>query len=117
MLQQRTRWTNENARALQTKKAAIVIAKKSAMPDTDVQRARKTRASMTKENKMRARIQVASLSMKYKSLQNSLASGALSKSAFEKAYKLTASAIASDRAQFDARQKDIETSWNLVVQR
>jgi len=72
---------------------------------------------MTRENKMRARVQVAALSMKYRAVKNSMLTGSLDKSAFEKAYKLTARQIAQYRAQFASRQRDIEESWNLVVQR
>jgi len=72
---------------------------------------------MTKENRMRARVQVAALSMKYRAVKNSMLTGSLDKSAFEKAYKLTARQIAQYRAQFASRQRDIEESWNLVVQR
>jgi len=41
--------------------------------------------------------------------------GSLNKSAFEKAYKLTARQIAQYRSQFASRQQDIENSWNLIV--
>jgi len=66
---------------------------------------------------MRARVQVASISMKYRSVKNSMLSGAIDKAAFEKAYKLVASTIARYRAEFAARQKAIEESWALVLQR
>jgi hypothetical protein len=113
--QQRNRWNQEAARALQTKDAARVYAKKSMMPDNEISRARVLRLKMTKENKIRARVQVAALSMKYRAVKNAMLAGSLDKSAFEKAYKLTARQIAQYRAQFASRQRDIEESWNLVV--
>ena len=73
------------------------------MPDDEINRARKLRNKMTKENRQRARMQVASLSMKYRAVKNSMLAGALDKAAFEKAYKLTARQIAQYRAQFAAR--------------
>ena len=117
VIQQRTRWNQEAARALQTKEAARTYAKKSMMPDDEINRARVLRLKMTKENRMRARVQVAALSMKYRAVKNAMLTGSLDKSAFEKAYKLTARQIAQYRAQFASRQRDIEESWNLVVQR
>jgi hypothetical protein len=113
--QQRDRWNQEAARALQTKDAARVYAKKSMMPDNEISRARVLRMKMTKENKIRARVQVAALSMKYRAVKNAMLSGSLDKSAFEKAYKLTARQISQYRSQFASRQRDIEESWNLVV--
>jgi hypothetical protein len=113
--QQRDRWNQEAARALQTKDAARIYAKKSMMPDNEISRARVLRLKMTKENKIRARVQVAALSMKYRAVKNAMLAGSLDKSAFEKAYKLTARQIAQYRAQFASRQRDIEESWNLVV--
>ena len=115
--QQRGRWNAEAARALKTKEAARVHAKLSLMPEDEVARARVLRLKMTKENRMRARVQVASLSMKYRAVKNAMLAGSVDKAAFEKAYKLTASQIASYRAQFSARQADIEDSWNLTVKR
>jgi len=44
-------------------------------------------------------------------------SGAIDKAAFEKAYKLVAATIARYRSEFAARQKAIEESWALVLQR
>ena len=73
------------------------------MPDDEINRARKLRNKMTKENRQRARMQVASLSNKYRAVKNAMLSGALDKAAFEKAYKLTARQIAQYRAQFAAR--------------
>lgn len=66
---------------------------------------------------MRARVQVASISMKYRAVKNNMLSGSISKATFEKAYKLVASTIMRYRMEFAARQKDIEESWVLVVQR
>ena len=55
--------------------------------------------------------------MKYRAAKNAMLSGAMDKAAFEKAYKLVARAIAKYRAEFQARQADIEESWNFVVKR
>lgn len=60
------------------------------MPDSEVHRARTLRLKATKENRMRARVQVASISMKYRAVKNQMLSGAIDKAAFEKAYKLVA---------------------------
>jgi len=117
VFQQRERWNQEAARALSTKESARTYAKKSMMPDSEVQRARTLRLKMTKENRMRARVQVASISMKYRAVKNSMLSGAIDKAAFEKAYKLVASTIRKYREEFASRQKGIEESWALVVQR
>lgn len=43
--------------------------------------------------------------------------GSMDKTSFEKVHKLTASTLAGYRAEFNARQQDIENSWNLVVKR
>jgi len=64
---------------------------------------------------MRARVQVASISMKYRSVKNSMLQGSIDKAAFEKAYKLVASTIAKYRGEFASRQKAIEESWALVL--
>jgi len=66
---------------------------------------------------MRARVQVASIAMKYRSVKNAMIAGSIDKESFEKAYKLTAQQIARYRAQFANRQQDIEESWDLVVKR
>jgi len=66
---------------------------------------------------MRARVQVASIAMKYRAVKNAMIAGSIDKASFEKAYKLTAQQISRYRAQFAARQQDIEESWNLVVKR
>lgn len=70
----------------------------SMMPDDEIHRARTLRLKMTKENRMRARVQVAAISMKYRAVKNSMLSGSIDKAAFEKAYKLVASTIANYRA-------------------
>ena len=80
-----------------------------------LQRVASLRKKMTTENRRRARVQVAGLSMKYRAVKNSMLTGSLDKAAFEKAYKLTARQIAQYRAQFASRQRDIEQSWNLIV--
>lgn len=115
--QQRQRWNREVARALKTKNAARTLAKKSMMPDDEIKRARRQRNAATKQNRDRTRTQVASLSMKYRAAKNAMLTGAMNKAAFEKVFKLTARQIAQFRAQFAARQRDIEASWNLVVER
>jgi len=96
--QQRGRWNEEAARALKTKESARTYAKLSMMPDDEIHRARTLRLKMTKENRMRARVQVAAISMKYRAVKNSMLSGSIDKAAFEKAYKLVASTIANYRA-------------------
>jgi len=115
--QQRQRWNQEVARALKTKNAARTLAKKSMMPDDEIKRARRQRNAMTKQNRDRTRTQVAALSMKYRAAKNAMLTGAMDKAAFEKAFKLTARQIAQFRAQFAARQRDIEATWNLVAER
>jgi len=87
------------------------------MPEAEVDHARVLRLKMTKENRMRARVQVASIAMKYRAVKNAMIAGSIDKASFEKAYKLTAQQIARYRSQFAARQQDIEESWNLVVKR
>ena len=87
------------------------------MPEDEIDHARVLRLKMTKENRMRARVQVASIAMKYRAVKNAMLAGSIDKAAFEKAYKLTAQQIARYRQQFAARQADIEESWNLVVKR
>lgn len=109
--QQRFRWNEEAARANKTKESARTYAKLSLMPEDEIARARVLRLKMTKENRMRARIQVASLSMKYRSVKNAMLAGSIDKASFEKAYKLTASQIGAYRSQFSGRQADIEESW------
>lgn len=117
MLQQRSRWTQENHRALQTKDAARVIAKKSLMPEDELSRARRLRLKMTKENKMRARVQVAALSMKYRAVKNSMLTGGMDKAAYDRAYKLTSRQISAFRTEFASRQREIEKTWSLMQKR
>merc|ERR1739844_623942 len=71
----------------------------------------------TKENRARARVQVAAISMKYRAVKNSMLTGAIDKAAFEKAYNLVASTIRRYRQEFSDRQKAIEESWALTLQR
>jgi len=73
-----------------TKESARVIAKQSLMPEAEVDHARVLRLKMTKENRMRARVQVASIAMKYRAVKNAMIAGSIDKASFEKAYKLTA---------------------------
>lgn len=87
------------------------------MPETEIQRARTLRNKMTKENRKRARVQVAGLTNKYRAAKAAMLAGALDKTAFEKAYALTAAHISNYRAEFSSRQKDIEDSWQLVLSR
>jgi len=115
--QQRDRWNQEAARALKTKDDAETYAKKSLMPDSEINRARTLRLKMTKENRQRARVQVAAISMKYRAAKNAMLNGSLNKAAFEKAYALVAKTIRRYRDEFASRQTDIEATWNLMIQR
>jgi len=87
------------------------------MPEDEIDHARVLRLKMTKENRMRARVQVASVAMKYRAVKNAMLAGSIDKASFEKAYKLTAAQIARYRSEFGARQADVEESWNLVLKR
>ena len=115
--QQRARWQEEKARAQQVKDQARVYAKKSLLPDSEVHRARTLRNKHSAENRARARAQVAGLTAKYRSVKDAMLAGNIDKAAFQKAYAQTASMIATYRAQFAARQADIESSWNLTLSR
>lgn len=115
--QQRTMWQDEQARASQVKDQARVYAKKSLLPDTEVHRARTIRNKHTGENRNRARAQVAGLTAKYRSVKDAMLAGNIDKAAFQRAYAQTAAMIATYRAQFSARQADIESSWRLTVAR
>jgi len=84
------------------------------MADDEITRARTIRVKMSKENRMRARIQIAGISQKYRLAKDAMLSGALDKAAFEQAYKLIASEVSSIRMEFGSRQKDIEDAWDLV---
>jgi len=75
------------------------------------------RLKMTKENRQRARVQVAAISMKYRAAKNAMLTGSLDKAAFEKAYALVAGTIRRYRNEFASRQSDIEQTWNLVIKR
>lgn len=77
--QQRTRWNEEAARALRTKESARVLSNKSLLPEAEMDHARTLRIKMTKENRMRARVQVASLAMKYRAVKNAMLAGSLDK--------------------------------------
>lgn len=77
--QQRTRWNEEAARALRTKESARTISNKSLLPEDEMDRARTLRMKMTKENRMRARVQVASLAMKYRAIKNAMITGSIDK--------------------------------------
>jgi len=90
-------WNNERARAGQTRDAARILAKKSMMPEGEIARARLLRMKMSKENKARAKVQIAGISMKYKAVKSSMLAGSLDKAAFEKAHALTARQVASYR--------------------
>lgn len=87
------------------------------MPDDEMTRARILRVKMTKENRRRAKVQVAAVGMKYRAIKNSMLSGSLDKAAFEKAHTLTARQISQYRKEFSSRQRDIEETWNLMVGR
>ena len=109
--QQRSMWQDEKARAQQVKDQARVYAKKSLLPDSEVHRARTLRNKHSAENRARARAQVAGLTAKYRAVKDAMLAGNIDKAAFQKAYAQTASMIATFRAQFAARQADIESSW------
>jgi len=74
------------------------------MPEDEISRARTLRMKMTKENRMRARIQIAGIAQKYRAAKDAMLTGSLSKATFEQAYKLVASEVSSIRAEFGARQ-------------
>ena len=115
--QQRGRWAEEKARAQQVKDQARVYAKKNMVPDSEVHRARTLRNKHSAENRARARAQVAGLTAKYRAVKDAMLAGNIDKAAFQKAYGATASNIASFRAQFAARQADIDNQYQLVLSR
>jgi hypothetical protein len=78
------------------------------MPEDEISRARTIRVKMSKENRMRARVQIAGIAQKYRAAKDAMLSGSLDKAAFEQAYKLVASEVSSIRFEFASRQKDIE---------
>lgn len=88
--QQRIKWNQEVARADQQRENAKSYAKKSMMPDDEINRARILRVKMTKQNKSRARAQIAGLAVKYRALKDAMTAGHIERDAFEKAYALTA---------------------------
>jgi len=115
--QQQTYWNDEVARAYKTKDSAKDYAKRSMMPEDEISRARTIRVKMSKENRMRARVQIAGIAQKYRAAKDAMLSGSLDKAAFEQAYKLVASEVSSIRFEFASRQKDIEEAWDLVKKR
>jgi len=74
------------------------------MPENEISRARTLRMKMTKENRMRARVQVAGIAQKYRAAKDAMISGSLDKASFEQAYKLVASEVSSIRGEFNSRQ-------------
>jgi len=60
------------------------------MPENEMARARTIRLKMAKENRMRARIQIASIAQQYRAAKDSMLTGAIDKAAFEQAYGLVA---------------------------
>lgn len=60
------------------------------MPENEISRARTIRVKMSKENRMRARIQIAGVAQQYRAAKDSMLTGAIDKAAFEQAYKLVA---------------------------
>ena len=115
--QQRDRWEDEKARARQVKDQARVYAKKSMMPDSELHRARTLRNKHSAENRARARAQVAGLTAKYRAVKDAMLAGNIDKAAFQKAYAQTAANIATYRAQFAARQADIDQSYEMTLSR
>lgn len=87
------------------------------MPEDEISRARTIRVKMSKENRMRARVQIAGIAQKYRAAKDAMLSGSLDKAAFEQAYKLVASEVSSIRFEFASRQKDIESAWDLTKSR
>jgi len=87
------------------------------MPDSEISRARNLRVKMSKENRMRARVQIAGISQKYRAAKDAMLSGALDKASFEQAYKLVAAEVSTIRLEFSSRQKDIEDAWGLTSKR
>jgi len=81
------------------------------MPENELSRARTIRIKMSKENRMRARIQIAGIAQKYRLAKDAMLSGSISKPTFEKTYKLVSMEVSSIRNEFSARQQDIEESW------
>ena len=115
--QQRTRWAEEKARASQVKEQARVYAKRNMVPDSEIHRARTLRNKHSAENRARARAQVAGLTAKYRAVKDAMLAGNIDKAAFQKAYASTASHIATYRAQFAARQADIDSSYQIALDR
>ena len=105
--EQGANWNTERARAVQTKDSARLYAKKSMMPEGEMSRARILRVKATKQNRMRARLQVTGIAQKYRALKSAFRTGALDKLAFNKAHALTAQKISSFRKEFTDRQQDI----------
>jgi len=66
---------------------------------------------------MRARVQIAGISQKYRAAKDAMLSGALDKASFEQAYKLVAAEVSTIRLEFSSRQKDIEDAWGLTSKR
>lgn len=87
-----TLWSQESARALKTKDNAKTYARRTYSPIQDeYARSRIYRNKMTYENRMRSRVYVGALSNKYRAIKNSYIGGSLGKSAFNRAYSMTAS--------------------------
>ena len=101
--EQQTNWNEEVARANKTRKNAREYAKRSMLPDDEISRARILRNKMTKENRMRARVQIAGIAQKYRAAKDAMLSGRIDKPSFEKAYKLVARQVATIRAEFAGR--------------
>jgi len=53
------------------------------MPEQEMARARTIRITMSKENRMRARVQIAGVAQKYRLAKDAMLSGSLDKAAFE----------------------------------
>ena len=101
--EQQLNWNEEAARADKTRVSARNYAKKSMMPEDEISRARILRNKMTKENRMRARVQIAAVAQKYRAAKDAMLTGSIDKASFEKAYKLVARQVASIRKEFAQR--------------
>jgi len=83
---------------MQTKNSARTYAKRQYNPiEDEYRRSRVLRNQRTYENRMRARVYVGALSMKYRSHKNSFLTGALDKGSYRKAYSATAANLSQYR--------------------
>lgn len=83
--------------------------------DNEYNRLRVLRNQWTRNNRMRARVQVGALALRYRGLKNAMVAGSIDKSAFQRAYAMTSGALATYRSEWNSRQDDINSMWNLEV--